>query len=222
MNPSLDILNFMVPASDFMKAFHLTTSDGTNQQVLTWHRREDARTGWIYYVKSNAGYPWDIYYYNSAHVYWSITGTEASVSDPSAYQVFTSVSWPEGKGGIAWCPRFIDAPPHLDFLTTEDTSYETYQGGAETGTGNLGAPGAALVQGPYSLPIGRLGQQTVMVESYQWSEYMTTDWYAQGLGKVRHRLYEVESGIYQLKEDATFDQRVAGGSVEPVFQGELP
>jgi hypothetical protein len=229
MNPTIDVLNFMVPTGDFMKSFHLASSTpaegaptGTANQILTWRRRETTRTGWIYYVKTNSGFPWDIYYYDSNQVYWVITPDAASWTDPSAYQLFTSVSWPQGRGGIAWCPRFVEEPPWLGFLTTADTTYNQFQGGQQVSIGNLDAPGVALVQGPYSLPVGRLGQQSVIIQSYQSGQSMEVNWYAQGLGKVRRQLYNETSGIYQLQEDATFDQRLTGGSIEPVFRGELP
>lgn len=225
----IDVLTYMVPnpATLDSKSFHLGSKQAGVNPMFVLQSPLTTTSGWIYYIKNPSGFPWDINFYDQNYVYQCITEGPSGWTNPSSYKVFASTSWPGGHGGIGWSPRYIGDGPFENYLVTEDTTYQTWLNGALQATQNLGAV-STLVQGPFNLACGDLGTLACIILSYQWNNpgvplgTQEQFWYAYGYGQVRWQEYQLSSGIYVLKTDALFDQKVAGGTPTPVFQGTLP
>src|SRR5215475_395319 len=224
MNATIDVLQFMLPSADFSRKFHLASSQSGVNPMFTVHRPLDSKIGWIYYCKSVKGYPWDINYYDQNLVYQCITEAEGGWDDPTSYKVFACKSWPHNHGGIAWSARYLNPLPYTQFLMSA-SDYKRYKKGNLEAEQHLGGPTVCLVQGPYSLAIGKLGTQNCLLQTYQWGNglhSMEENVYAEHYGWVRWRLFGLRDGTYELKQDSTFDVQTTGGAPDPVFPNPLP
>jgi hypothetical protein len=214
----------MVPPSGFSRNYHYASKQaGVNPQFIL-QQPITATGGWLWYIKNPSGYPWDINWYNDQYIFQVVTEGPSGWTDPSSYKIFVSNSWPDSKGGVAWSPRYVDVAP-FPTLTTADSSYETWLGGAQVGsTQSLGAV-QCRIEGPYNLACGDLGTVPVLVQSYFWNPGLTVkevNWYGFQLGLIRWQEWHLQSGVYVIGTDNIFDQKRAGGTPQPVFRGTLP
>lgn len=220
----VDVLQYMIPPAGFSNNFHYASKQpGVNPQFIM-QQPMTATSGWIWYIKNPGGFPWDINWYNENYVFQVVTEGVEGWTNPSSYKIFVSDSWANNKGGIAWSPRYIGSPP-FESLTTANSSYQTWLGGAQQGaTQNLGTV-MCRIEGPYNLACGDLGTVPVLVQSYFWNPGFTmkeVNWYGFQLGLIRWQEYALVSGVYKLTIDNIFDQKKPGGTPAPVFQGTLP
>jgi hypothetical protein len=220
---NIDVLNFMLPSPHFQKMYHLASSQQGVNPIYCCSRPVDSKSGWLYYIKSNAGNPWDINFYDENYIYQCVT--EKDWDDATSYKQFSSSSWPGGHGGVCWSPRYV-APHNTNFLVSQDSSYKTFKGcGNLVDTQDLGGPTVCFLQGPFRERIGCLNEQTVILQSYQWGRNLANleqNTYAEGLGWVRWRLYALKKGLYELEQESLFDMQTTGGTPEPNFPCDLP
>lgn len=215
----IDVLDFMLPEPWFSERHHLAAKE--HPKFALEH------DGWIWYMKGRQGYPWDGNTFNEHMVFQCITEGEKGWQDPSSYKAFTSSSWKDSHGGIAWSPRFIDTDlPLQPFLITQDSSYATFLGGEQIRVQDLGGPTVCQVSAPFWEVVGDLGPQLVIRQSYQWGgrdlSSMELNTYARTYGWVRWQLYELQAGRYTLRQETLFDQFTEGGSPALNFPGPLP
>ena len=220
----VDVLSYMIPSASFSKSFHMASKQpGVNPEYVL-SQPVTATSGWIFYIKNPAGFPWDINFYDNQYVYQCITEGPQGWANPTSYKVFRSGSWPSNHGGIVWSPRYLEPAPHTEWIQTPDSTYQTRLNGSLVATQNL-AHVQTHVQGPLQLAIGDLGMVNAIVQTYQWGEGYATqevNYYAYGLGLVRWQEYRLEGGKYVLEIDNLFDQKRVGGTPALDFPNPLP
>lgn len=214
------VFDYMLAPLSFQAKQHLQGADASKYVAGLW------QPGWIWQQKSPKGYPWDGNAYDEQYVYQIFTEGPQGWTDPTSYKQFVSKSWPNGHGGIAWCPRYFN-PPLTGSLVTVDTSYNTYQGGKQVGvTQNLGGPAVTQLYGPVTQDVGALKQADTIIQSYQWGTNlanMEVNTYARGYGWVMWQLWQLQGGVYKLTSSISlYDQVASGGTPALVFPGTLP
>jgi hypothetical protein len=212
----LDVLSYMLPARWFAEERHLSASD----HPIYGLKKDD----WLWMIKGRSGFPWDANYYDDHIVFHSITEGPKGWEDPTSYKIFRSKTW-NSRGGIAWCPRFIDPARNYEPLVTDDTTYETYENGRLVNTQTLGGPCVCTVQGPFNLKFGKLDLQSVIVQSYKWDadlKHMEVNYYGLNLGWIKWELHELRNGNYVQVQESLFDRVDHGGTPELIFPSELP
>jgi hypothetical protein len=207
----------MLPATWFSDDKHLSS----DRHPIFGLRKND----WVWLIKGRSGFPWDGNYFDDECIYHSVTEGIHGWQDPTSYKIFRSKSW-NSRGGIAWCPRWLDpANNTTQDLTSDDTTYETWENGKLINTQNLGGKCICNLRGPKNAIVGKLGLQNIVVQSYQWDRdlrHMETNTYALNLGWVKWELHEMREGKYVQVQESLFDRIDPGGTPELVFPDKLP
>lgn len=216
MTDMVDVMLYVMPSQAFLERWHLAAKEHPIFQL--W------QPGELWHIKGKPGYPWDGNVYDDNYIYQVYTEGPDGWTDPSSYKRFVSKSWPNGQGGICWCPRYIKnirESPHPVFLLTPDSTYETWKNNQLVNTQQLGLV-QCQISGPYNLECGQLGVQECLVQTYQWDPnflHMEVNWYALGLGWVKWQLWKIEGGHYVLVQETNFFQLEEGGTPPLVFEG---
>lgn len=214
----VDVMNYLVAPQAWASSYHLDSSTpGGNPTYSLW----DITTGWWYQMKSGQGWPWDINYVGRDNVYQVVT--ELDWNSPSNYKTFASASWQNSKGGIAWCPRFIDdANDFVLPLVTPDSSYYQCLNCVRQAKQNVGQV-TCTVMGPKAVALGGdLGTQPCLIQTYQRSGSLEVNYYALGYGHVWWRNFDLQAGVYKKTAENLTNLIGAGGAPAPVFPCGLP
>jgi hypothetical protein len=221
----IDFLTYAVPSDAFSASNHLASKQAGVNPIYTLFTPEGAGA-WVWYIKGAGGFPWDGNYVDSDYMYQCVTEgpnawptTANPKGDPTSYKAFASKTALSKNGGILWAPRQISEPA---IPLVSDSTYSTYGSGKLVSSANLGGNVSTKVEGPYSLTVGDLGPQSVLVLSYQWGNNIEVNWYAQGYGLCRWQLWTLTNGAYILTTDNLFDQITAGGTPALNFPNPLP
>jgi hypothetical protein len=214
----IDVLDFFLPEPWLSKDYHLAAREHPKFTL--------EQDGWIWYMKGQKGFPWDGDSFDGEMIFQVFTEGEKGWEDPSSYKQFTSSSWSNGRGGIAWAPRHIDTDlPVQPFLVTQDSSYATFLNGQQTNVQDLGGPTVVQVSVPFLEIVGDLGPQLCIRQTYQWGRdlsSMEVNTYARTFGWVKWQLYETQGGRYVLRQETLFDKLSPGGTPALNFPGNLP
>lgn len=216
MIDKIDVMLYMMPPQAFVTTMHLAAKEHPIYQ--DWHPGE------LWHIKGSRGFPWDGNVYDEEYIYQLYTEGRNGWEDPSSFKKFVSKSWPNGKGGIAWCPRYLPKQPLFGevslriaphFIITPDSSYQIWENGKLIATQQLGVVQCQM-SGPHVIDCGGdIGWHQCLVQTYQWDPnflHMEENWYGLGLGWVRWRLWRMRDGIYWLVQETSFNKLTPGGT----------
>ncbi|MBA3914394.1 MAG: hypothetical protein H0X25_11220 [Acidobacteriales bacterium] len=228
----IDVMEYLVAPQPFAAENHLgSLVAGTNPTYSYWdvpNHRMFLMKGLYHDPKSGVaigGFPWDVNIVEEDFVYqWA---TELSWSDPRQFKAFASKSWPNGKGGIVWCQRFVAPGAFSAPIVTADSTYNEYASCVPGPSKTLGGPIMTKIEGPITTNLGgMLGpSQECLVQSYFWGPgfiNMEVNYYALGFGHVQWQFWTLQNGLYDVKDVKLFNQIILGGSPAPYFPCVLP
>jgi len=119
--------------------------------------------GTFYWVKTDAGYPWDVDTFDRHNIYQSIT--EQDWGDPTTYKIF--------EKALPWMPRCINVPATPGKLSSilvepQNTNFDIHTSCKTFTTENLGYI-VNEVWGPYTETIGSLPAAPTLTLSYRYN-----------------------------------------------------
>ena len=228
----IDLLDYIMAPDSTKASFHQESADGTKYNATLW------QPGWMFNIKSAQGFPCDSFHYDDQFIYQNTTEGPQGWTNPTSYKAFAAKTWPNGHGGIAWMPRFIDPAQGASDPLFSDSTYVTLQGGKPVGVPqNLGGDVATIVRGPAIMDVGALKQVSVITQSYFWNNGVKQEvnTYAydpvkkQGLGLVKWQGLVLQNGVYVQDIDSKgqpllslMDTQKPGGTPALVFPNPLP
>jgi len=223
-----DIREYMQPDDSWSSEFHLAVAGAGGQPEYTI-----VQNGMIWDMKGAKGFPWDGNSFDEAYIYQSITEVDpTSWTDPTAFKIFASKSWPGKNGAIAWAPRYFLEGGFNPPIITPDSTFRIYPGnGAAFTTATLGGPIMTKVEGPYLINFGGdLGVRNAIIQSYFWGagfanmekNYFIMTAPGQPSGHCQWELWKLTNGVYVLSQTSAFNTIVAGGAPALDFPSAMP
>ena len=225
MPTPIDLLAaYILPTNDFALDFHLATSSGAPIYVSRYGSM-------VWEMKGSSGYPWDMNTFDENWIYQSIT--ELNYTDPTAFKIFASSSWPGANGGVVWMPRWFTPGIPMTPVVTKDSTYRTYPGDAKPfSTATLGGQIETFVDGPfegnYAVNFGGdIGTAKSSIrQTYKWGPNyanMEVNYYAAGYGRCQWELWTLgANGQYTRAQVSAFNTVVAGGTPALDFPQSVP
>src|ERR1035441_2226172 len=209
-----DILEYIPPHQAWAMENHLETTTGS--PIYTFY---DAGTGELWNMKGSGGFPWDSWHVGEDYLYQRVTENDkapwTAVGYASSFKLFCSKTWPNGKGGIAWCQRYFQEGGFNAPIMTADSSYQYFAACAPVKPVlNLSRPTMNKLEGPYSIDFGgTLGVQKAIVMPYWWGNGFSTmevNYCAWGFGRCQWEKYGLVNGVYILQQTSAFNMVIAG------------
>jgi hypothetical protein len=173
-------------------------------------------SGVFYWVKSAAGFPWDVDLFDANYVYQSIT--EQNWNDPTTYKVF--------RPALPWMPRCVTKPTSYRKLSSillapSQTMFEIHSSCTSYTTHSLGYVVNEL-WGPAQRTIaGRTLETLTLVYKYSCDSNHNNCKYREdfsmqaGLGLSQWTYYTLQNGAYKQVNQTTHGA-ISLGSVNPV------
>src|ERR1035441_2599225 len=153
-----DILEYMLPDQAWAMENHLETTTGS--PIYTFY---DAGTGELWNMKGSGGFPWDSWHVGEDYLYQRVTENDkapwTAVGYASSFKLFCSKTWPNGKGGIAWCQRYFQEEsgrPLRDRLRRDFRRPEGYRDALLVGQRLLDHGSKLLRVGIRKVPVGEV------------------------------------------------------------------
>jgi hypothetical protein len=222
-----DFLEYQADQS-FQQENHLATTSG--QPLYNFF---DPTTMELWNMKGPAGDPWDSWHVGEDYFYQRVTENDKAKWDSPGYastlKMFCSKTWVNGKGGIAWCPRYFnEGGPNLP-VWTPDSSYQYFAACQPVGAVlNIG-PVMTTIEGPYRINFGNDlalpahgaapdGTQLVAILHYFWGANLSTlevNYHIKpsgpGMpgGRCQWEKYSLANGIYTLAQTSAFNMVIA-------------
>jgi hypothetical protein len=174
-------------------------------------------TGTFYWVKTSAGYPWDVDNFDTNYIYQSITEEDWNV--PTTYKMF--------EKELPWMPRCINIPVTPGkiasiLVPSQDTNFDIHSSCSEFTTQNLGYV-VNEIWGPYNESLGGMPAAPTLTLSYRYScdseydncQYKEAFAMQQGNGMMQWTLYTLQNGVY-VQSNQTTHGAATYASVAPV------
>lgn len=224
-----DVLDYFPPAS-FTSEYHLGSDAAATNPTYYYL---DTQRMYQYLIKGKNGFPADINVVGEDYIYQLVTEGPNGWSDPTSYKQFASKTFPNGKGGIPWLPRYITEGAEPITIVCADSTYQTYGGGKVANTQTLGGPVSITVYGPIIHDFGGdLGQQLALVQDYFWggsagNANRERNYYIKGLGHALWSLSTLQNGLYVNtqtpgKDWSLFNRKQLGATPKVNFPNPLP
>lgn len=200
-----DMLKWMAPQLD--------TQNGHYNMVYPM-------SGTFYWVKSSAGYPWDINLFDQNFIYQSIT--EYNWNDPHTYKIFNSA--------IKWTPRCIKIPSTTGgkiatvTVPASSSGFKVYTSCSSYTSHNLGnivseiwGPTTLNVGGniPAGLPTLTMVYRYACDSAFQSCKYKETFAYQKGVGLVKWTYSTMQNGAY-VQVNQSINNKTNLASIAPV------